>query len=168
LSELGCERSHAGPRRCVPTLRRWVCREATAWPRAWGRHPPSLSLRDGPHLEPLQVALDILMACEFVVVHSGGGLHRLHPPPQRRLLTLFHHPLSPLQSIHISRTELTTSSHCAFGTHLRGKPCNSRAKLTGESLRPKQNAVREDKSPHTAKPAHTHQHICTHVDTSTW
>jgi hypothetical protein len=40
-----------------------------------------------------------------------------------------------LQSIPISRTELTTSSHCAFGTHLRGKPCNSRAKLTGESLK---------------------------------
>jgi hypothetical protein len=64
-----------------------------------------------------------------------------------------------LQSIPISRTELTTSSHCAFGTHLRGKPCNSRAKLTGESLKAEKNAVREDKSPHTAKPTHTHQHI---------
>ena len=37
---------------------------------------------------------------------------------------------------------------------------NSQAKAS----RPQQNVVREDKSPHTAKPTHTHQHICTHVD----
>jgi hypothetical protein len=34
--------------------------------------------------------------------------------------------------------------------------------------RPKQNAVREDKSPHTANP-HTHTNTyCTHIDKSTW
>jgi hypothetical protein len=62
------------------------------------------------------------------------------------------------------------SSNCAFDYALRGKPCNSRAKLTGESLKAeaKRNAWRLVSS-HCKTKTHTHTptHNCTHVDTST-
>jgi hypothetical protein len=74
------------------------------------------------------------------------------PPPTRGGSRLDTRSLS----IPISRTELPTSSHCAFGTHLRGKPCNSRAKLSGKSLKAetKRSAWRQVSS-HCKTPTHT-------------
>jgi hypothetical protein len=57
----------------------------------------------------------------------------------------------------------TVRSGCITREALQQQSQTHRRKPQGRN----QNAVGGDESPHTAKPPHTHQHICTHVDKST-
>jgi hypothetical protein len=46
-----------------------------------------------------------------------------------------------------------------LGTHYEGSPATAEPNSQAKASRPKQNAVRGDKSPHTAKPTHTPTHM---------